>query len=533
MKNKYLIYTLFFIFFNHSLLSANDFIIDASEINVLDKGNITEAKNGVKITSNDNLEIISDKLIYDKKKSLLKLFGNVKISDLKNNIISEGSEYIYNKEKEIIKSIGKTVSIIKDKYILYSDDLEYNRKLSLIFSDKKSKIQDLNNNNFTADKFSLDINKDFIKAKNLSLSDNKNNKYYLNFAVYDLKKNEFLGSDIFIDFEDSLFGNNLNDPRLSANSMVSENNESKVYKGSFTTCNKKKDDKCPPWAIYADEITHKKKEKRLEYKNAWLKIYDKPVLYFPYFFHPDPTVKRQSGFLMPTFQNSNNAGTSLQVPYYKVLSESKDMTLYPRIFFDNEILIQSEYRQANKNSDFILDFSINKSNNKTKNHFFADINSNKQNKAIDIHLETVSNDLYLKENNMTSAINNDNSLLYSYLNYNSFSLDSSLDVSFEIFEDLEKNKTDRYEYVFPNLNYTKYINNELNLNSHGYYKIYDTNSKENILINDLKYQTLFSNNPLLNGLRTNYTFVFKNINSNSENSENFKENENVELLSSI
>ena len=98
MKNKYLIYTLFFIFFNHSLLSANDFIIDASEINVLDKGNITEAKNGVKITSNDNLEIISDKLIYDKKKSLLKLFGNVKISDLKNNIISEGSEYIYNKE---------------------------------------------------------------------------------------------------------------------------------------------------------------------------------------------------------------------------------------------------------------------------------------------------------------------------------------------------------------------------------------------------------------------------------------------------
>ena len=35
------------------------------------------------------------------------------------------------------------------------------------------------------------------------------------------------------------------------------------------------------------------------YEGALLKIYNIPVFYFPKFFHPDPTVKRQSGLLIP------------------------------------------------------------------------------------------------------------------------------------------------------------------------------------------------------------------------------------------
>ena len=34
-------------------------------------------------------------------------------------------------------------------------------------------------------------------------------------------------------------------------------------------------------------------------------MYDFPILYFPKFFHPDPSVKRQSGFLRPQINNSN------------------------------------------------------------------------------------------------------------------------------------------------------------------------------------------------------------------------------------
>ena len=294
MKNKIFIILLYLIFISENFLKANEFIIESEEVKILEKGNITEAKKGVKIISNDGIEIISNELIYNKNKNTLKVFGDVQIKDKRNNIITKGEEYIYYKNIEKLESKGKTSSKIQDKYTIESLDLIYERSLSKIHSQNKSNIIDQNNNNFSFDKFEFNINSNILKAKNLSLLDNSNNQYYLSFAVVNLEENKFLGSDISIDFEDNLFGNNENNPRLKANSLIAENDETKVYKGSFTTC-KENNEKCPPWAMYADEIIHKKKEKKIEYKNAWLKIYDKPVLYFPYFFHPDPTVNRQSG----------------------------------------------------------------------------------------------------------------------------------------------------------------------------------------------------------------------------------------------
>jgi LPS-assembly protein len=54
-----------------------------------------------------------------------------------------------------------------------------------------------------------------------------------------------------------------------------------------------------PLENYIREIHHDKIKKQINYKNAWLEIYDFPVVYFPKFFHPDPSVKRQSGLLRP------------------------------------------------------------------------------------------------------------------------------------------------------------------------------------------------------------------------------------------
>ena len=107
----------------------------------------------------------------------------------------------------------------------------------------------------------------------------------------------------------------------------------------------------------ADEIRHDKLKKTIYYKNASLKIYDKKVFYFPKFFHPDPTVKRQSGFLIPRFQDNSTTGLSLNLPYFIALAENKDITLSPRFFADDKFLFQSEFRQKNKNSNHIADLS--------------------------------------------------------------------------------------------------------------------------------------------------------------------------------
>ena len=107
----------------------------------------------------------------------------------------------------------------------------------------------------------------------------------------------------------------------------------------------------------ADEIRHDKTKKIIYYKDASLKIYDKKIFYFPRFFHPDPTVKRQTGFLIPRLQENSTTGLSLKLPYFLAIAENKDITLSPRFFNDDKFLLQSEFRQKNKKSDHIADLS--------------------------------------------------------------------------------------------------------------------------------------------------------------------------------
>ena len=40
------------------------------------------------------------------------------------------------------------------------------------------------------------------------------------------------------------------------------------------------------------------------------------------------------------------------------ISENKDATISPRLYVDNQILLQTEYRQVNSESNHIADFSI-------------------------------------------------------------------------------------------------------------------------------------------------------------------------------
>ena len=85
-----------------------------------------------------------------------------------------------------------------------------------------------------------------------------------------------------------------------------------------------------------------KSKKQISYKDAVLKIYEVPVFYFPKFFHPDPSVKRQSGFLQPNLRSSNNLGSSLSIPYFYIISDNKDLTINPILFSKNTQMLQNE-----------------------------------------------------------------------------------------------------------------------------------------------------------------------------------------------
>ena len=137
--------------------------------------------------------------------------------------------------------------------------------------------------------------------------------------------------------------------------MIFENGNSTIKKIIATNCEKK--DGCPPWSIEAEEIAHNRDKQIVNYKNAKLKIYDVPVLYFPKFFHPDPTVERQSGFLPPTV-STQNSSSYLLTPYFYAISNYSDFTFSPRFYDNQENLYQGEYRHLTKNSSSTIDASI-------------------------------------------------------------------------------------------------------------------------------------------------------------------------------
>ena len=118
--------------------------------------------------------------------------------------------------------------------------------------------------------------------------------------------------------------------------------------------------------MQAEKITHDKINQNIIYKNAVLNLYETPVFYFPKFFHPDPSVERRSGLLQPRLNKSNVLGSSINIPYFHVISENKDITFKPTIFDNRVYMFQNEYRQENEKSSFIADFSYTKDINLKK-----------------------------------------------------------------------------------------------------------------------------------------------------------------------
>jgi LPS-assembly protein len=102
--------------------------------------------------------------------------------------------------------------------------------------------------------------------------------------------------------------------------------------------------RAPLWQLKAEKVTHDQQAHRIEYRDAWMEIYGVPVFYTPYFSHPDPTVKRQSGFLSPTFGVNNNLGFQVRIPYFWVLGPDQDLTLTPFITTQQSVVPMAEYR---------------------------------------------------------------------------------------------------------------------------------------------------------------------------------------------
>jgi LPS-assembly protein len=136
--------------------------------------------------------------------------------------------------------------------------------------------------------------------------------------------------------------------RLAANAARRTNgNRTELARGVYSPCDlcPGKPSAPPAWQLKARQIDHDQQAQLVEFRDAIMEIDGVPVFYTPYLSTPDPTVKRRSGFLIPTVGDSHNLGAHVTIPYYWVLGPDKDLTLAPRFTTDAGAVLAGEYRE--------------------------------------------------------------------------------------------------------------------------------------------------------------------------------------------
>ena len=547
--------SLIFFFLNSNLIANEEFNFDITEIEIIENGNKVIGTNGGNVSTNDGITISANDFIYDKLKNILIANGNVVVKDIFNDYKIFSENIVYNKKDELISTNGKTTSKIYSRYEIKSKRIVFSRNDSILSSNDKTTIIDNKNNNlYNLKKFNFEIKKEVLKGKEiLAIIDYnlpENDKLYFKNGIFDLKEKSFIAKDVEILLKKNAFDNEENDPRLKGVSAINKDNITSINKGIFTSC--KKNDDCPPWSITAKEIVHNKNKKQMIYKDALLKIYNIPVLYFPKFFHPDPTVIRQSGLLMPQLNNSSILGSSINIPYYHVIAENKDFTFRPTIFDNDIMMIQNEYRQVNKNSSFILDFaytdgykSSSSVNKNSSSHLFANFDADLDlesftNSNLFISIQKITKDTYLKifdSNIFKSEVTPSNyNVLSSEAKLTLNNEDYSFNTGFQSFENLKLSNSDRYQFILPYYDYNRSVLNDfdkgyLSFSSKGSNELSNTNNLKTKVINNLgiKSLDLFTSN----GLKSNFNLSLKNLNTMGKNDTRYKNSPQVELMSII
>ena len=491
MQNRYFI-LLFSIFalFNFNDLKAQQkdiYTFSANKLTYSQDDNIIEATGNVVAKNQEGKQISSDKIIYNKKTQQLSTFGNSKFTDEKGGTLFAES-FEYNLEKKIISAEKKVKFIDKEKNTYYFSKLNADDKFDEIIG--------------------FDINADLNK-QNLKSGD---------------KFNEFI------------------EPRFSGKSASIKNNITIVKDARFTTCKKTNEtDGCAYWNLNAGELIHDKEQKKITYKNASLDLNNVPVLYLPYFAHPDPTVKRESGFLPPTLANlGGDIGSTIKIPYFYPVSQSADFTVSPVYYFKQHPLLLGEYREKFKNGDISLEggftqgykeVTITKTDG-SRHHLYGNLNLIFSDKILDqtilnAKVQQVNNPTYLRVNKINSTndgfkknlIKEDDTKLTNEINLNSFGKTENLNIKAATYRDISVTKnSDQYSYLLPELSYSKYnLFNDNNLSLNSIFKSQNTNTNQNksTFINNLDYSTQdFYNNNL--GIGYKFLTKINNINYYSD-----------------
>lgn len=212
-----------------------------------------------------------------------------------------------------------------------------------------------------------------------------------------------------------------NNARMIANAGFRRGGvETEAERAIYSPCRLCEDDpeRAPLWQLRARRVTHNAEEQNVYYRDAYLDIFGVPVFYTPYLYHPDPTVERRTGFLVPRFGSTPALGLFGVLRYYWDIAPNQDLTTSLGITAEQNAFLRGEYRYRFEDAEIIIDASANYSNRRVdegdeglvdigegfRGHVFATgLWSINENWRAGFSIEEVTDNTYLDEFEISDA----------------------------------------------------------------------------------------------------------------------------------
>ncbi|MCB1532446.1 MAG: LPS-assembly protein LptD [Alphaproteobacteria bacterium] len=264
---------------------------------------------------------------------------------------------------------------------LTADDLQYNDQTQVITaSGNVMMVQD--GRILRADQVQYDLKTDTAKASgHVVLNEINGDIHYSDEVEFnDRLKNGFV---------EGLKSYMSDGARFTAKHGVRENGDTTIMEtASYTPC-EACDGEEPFWQIKASDVIHDEEERRISYRNARFEVYGVPVLYTPYFSHPDGTIKRKSGLLGPTAGFRSDVGGFLGNSYYWNIAPDKDATFGLIAATEQAPIGWVDYRQRWQDAQLYLQGGITYAERITR-----DLNGNRQVHPEELRGHVISNALW-------------------------------------------------------------------------------------------------------------------------------------------
>ncbi len=249
------------------------------------------------------------------------MFGNATSTKLDNKLplYLQGDQLIYDTKGNRVIARGN-VEIFYDDNQLTADEVVYDQGANTLSAVGNVVLREKNGNIVRAERYTLtdDFRDGFVQSLSVETSD---------------------------------------ESRITAERAERrEGNVNEFTNAKYTAC--KSENGMPPlWCISAKKIVHDQAAQRISYQDAQFLLFGQPIAYLPYFEHPDPTVKRQSGFLAPSYGQSTELGFSIEVPYYFALAPNYDFTFHPAYLSKQGVLYQGVWRHKLETGQYSIKMS--------------------------------------------------------------------------------------------------------------------------------------------------------------------------------